>query len=179
MYFVIFNQIGAGSSYPRTRSRLDFQATCDENEAQKMQTPTSRSSIQDDRTGIAEALRSLDPRLRFAIGLLSCAVVAYYIPSIIIALTGVWVNNLTMINLLLISVAVLVLQNLVGNKVKRIFLVAVIFMIVFNAYATVLMLHMAANPTFHDWWMMFFFPTATCLLNAGMFLRFKAATGLN
>jgi len=144
-----------------------------------MRTPTSQSSIQDDRTGIAEVLQKLDPRLGFAIGLLSCAVVAYYIPLIIVALTGTWVNNLTMMDQLAVGVVILAGSNLIGNRVKRILLVGIVFAVLFNIYTVVLMLHMAAHPTVHDWWMAFFFPTAACLLNAWFFLRFKAAAGLD
>ena len=144
-----------------------------------MRTQASQSSIQDDRTGIAEVLQSLDPRLSFAIGLLGCALVAYYIPSILIALTGVWVNNLTMMDALLISMVVLIVQNLIGNRIKKILLVGIVFAVLFNLYAVVVMVHKTANPTFHDWWMMFFYPTVTYPLNAWLLLRFKVIAGLD
>lgn len=144
-----------------------------------MKTEDTKASLQDNRSGMFEALRELDPTFRYAIGLISCAVAAYYIPSIIIALTGVWVNNLTVLNLLLISVAILIVQNLIGNYFKKILLVGIVFAVLSNIYAVVSMLRIAAHPTVHDWWMMFFFATTSYPLNAWLLLKFKAAANLN
>jgi len=138
-----------------------------------MKTQNSQSSIQDNRGAMSEALRSLDPRICLAIGLVFSAVIGYYVPAILIALTGVWVNDLTMVIPLLLSVTVLIVQNLIGNHFNKILLTGIVLGVALDGYYLDFMLRTAVNPTWHDWWMVYFAPPASCILNAWLFLKFK------
>ncbi len=144
-----------------------------------MSAKNSSSSLQDNRSDLFESLRELDPSLRYAIGLVCCAVVAYYIPSIIIALTGLWVNNLTMLLPLLISATVLVVQNLIGNRLNKILICGLIFAGTIDCGQAYSVAHYPHSFAWHVYLMLFFFPTAACILNAWLFLRFKTAADLH
>ncbi len=117
----------------------------------------------------------MNPTLRFVAGLIFCAVVAYYIPLVLIALTGIWVNNLTMMVQLAVCTAFLIVLNLVGNRLNRVFLTNLVFVMIIDCYEVYDLARTSDWSAWHNWWMLFFFPTAACLLNAWLFLRFKAA----
>lgn len=144
-----------------------------------MKTRSPNTSFQNNRSGMFETLLEMNPRLRFVVGLLACAVIAYYIPSFLIALTGVWVNNLTMTLPLLVGVIILVVQSLMGNKLNKPFLVAAFFALVIDGYETYFLIHTASSwAAFRVNWMVFFLPTAALLLNAWLLGKYKAATSL-
>jgi len=132
-----------------------------------------QSSIRDDRGGISEAVRSLDPRLSLTIGLVYSAVVAYYVPSVIIALTGIWVNNLTMLVPFLMTATILIVQNLIGNRLNKVFLLGIVFAAILDCCQITVMFHTTDHPTWHNYWMTYFLLTTASLLNAGLFLQFK------
>ncbi len=144
-----------------------------------MKTRNSDTSFQDNRGEMLEVLRELDPRLSFGIGLLFCAIIAYYVPLVLIALTGVWVNNLTMLLPLLIAVTVLVVQNLIGNKLSKLMPVAIAFAVVIDCAEAYLIARTSHSFDWRVCWMLFFLPTAACILNAWLLLRFKAAADLS
>jgi len=64
------------------------------------------------------------------------------------------------------------------QPLQKILLLGIIFAVIFDCCEVVVMVRIAVNPTWHNWWMVFFLPTAACLLNAWLFLRFKATAGL-
>ena len=62
-----------------------------------MKTGSPNPYFQNNRSQMFEALLEIEPTPSFCRGIaLLARVIAYYIPSFLIALTGVWVNNLTM-----------------------------------------------------------------------------------
>ena len=95
-----------------------------------------------------------------------------------IALTGVWVNNLTMMLQLFIVVVILVIQNLIGNKLNKMLLVAAVFAVVVDGLELYLLVRLSPSLSFHRNWMLFFLPTAAFLMNAWLLSRYKAAVGL-
>ncbi len=145
----------------------------------KMKLMNLGTSVQDDRNGLFEVLRTMNPRLCFWIGLIACASIAYYIPLIFIALTGVWVNNLTMADQLLVAIVFLIIQNLIGNRMNKIIIMGVVLAVVLDGFEAVSLLHATSWSVWQANWMTFFLPTVGCLLNAWLFQRFEAAAGLN
>ena len=144
-----------------------------------MKSSNSGTSTSSQTSEMFEKLRELDPRLRFVAGLIFCAVVAYYIPLVLIALTGIWVNNLTMMMQLVICTALLIVLNLVGNRLDKVFLTNIVLAVIVDCYEAFDLTRTSNWSAWHNCWMLFFFPTIACLLNAWLFLRFKAAAGLN
>lgn len=143
----------------------------------KMKTGKSPLSLQDERDGVFEKLRGLDPQLCFVIGLISSAVIGYYIPTIVIALTGVWVNSLYMLGPLLSFSAVLVVQNLIGNRLNRLLLVSLIFLAMFYCLGTYFIVSGNLGLAgWRHWWMALFQPTVACPLSAWLLLKFKEQT---
>jgi hypothetical protein len=138
----------------------------------------SQRLLQDDRSGLSEALRSINPSLCFVIGLIVCASLAYYFPLILIALTGIWVNNLTMMLQFMVFVAILIITNCIGNRLRRIFLANAVMVGLAISYEAWYYAHGFNWSELSRNWMVFFLPVAAFLLNAWLFLRFKAAAGL-
>ena len=142
-----------------------------------MKTKSSPLSLQDDRDGVFEGLRELDPRLCFAIGLVSSAVIGYYIPTIVIALTGIWVNSLFMLSHILPFSIVLVVQNLIGNKLNKLLLISIIFVVLFDSLGTYfIVIGNSGLAGWRHWWMVPFQPTVACPLSAWLLLKFKQQT---
>jgi len=65
-------------------------------------------------------LRELPPAVRLTIGLISCGIVGYYVPIVKIAATGRWITSLTDPVGLAIATVILVVQNMIGRKLKRV-----------------------------------------------------------
>ena len=143
-----------------------------------MKSTDSQRLVQDDRGNLSEALRSINPSLCYVIGLIVCATIAYYLPLILIALTGVWVNNLTMMLQFVVFAAVLTITNLIGNRLSRIFLANAVMVGLAISYESWYFAHGFNWSELSHNWMAFFLPVAAFLLNAWLFLQFKAAAGL-
>lgn len=148
-------------------------------EAQPNQRLSSkRRAISERQRSMAESLRRLNPLSRFSLGLIICAILAYYIPMVLVALTGAWVNNLLMWNELAVGVAMLLAQNLIGNKVGRPMLVAIIFAVLIDCYYVQFFARISMPAAWKGAWKLFFVPTVGFPLNAYLLIRYKQLAGL-
>ena len=143
-----------------------------------MRNENLRLSVQDNRRGVLEVLRSFAPLPRFVVGLIACAIAAYYVPLILIALTGVWVNSLADAMQLLIVVMVLVIQNLIGNKLNQMLIVSAVFAVLVDGLELYILIRTSSSLVFHRDWMLFFLPTTAFFLNAWLLGQYKRAMAL-
>lgn len=145
-----------------------------------MKNITSDKRIINNQRTAVEALLTLKPLPRFVVGLVGSAVLAFYIPLIMITLTGKWINNLTgdawLANL--IGIMVLLAQNLIGNKIKRIMPTGIIFAVLMLCYYGGLIIRGWGWGDWKGWWPFLFFSAVSYPLNAYVLLKYKRATDL-
>ena len=127
---------------------------------------------------VAIWLRSMSPRSRFIIGIFAAAILGYYVPSLLIAMTGRWVNALTDLFVLGAATIFLVLQNMIGNRLKRIMLVGFFFALLLDGLTVFATLMSGRQWTFKDHWTDEFLPTVACLLNAWLLIKYKRVVDL-
>jgi hypothetical protein len=137
--------------------------------------------IIDSRAGLEESLRHYDPATRFWIGLFACAALAHLVPVLIMVVAGQWVNEVLSFVVLAGAIFILVLQNLMANKLKRIWLVNFIAAFLYSAHCFRLMAQQAHNLTqgLEAWWGTFMWVIVACLLNAALFVQYKKIADLD
>jgi hypothetical protein len=131
-----------------------------------------------DQQSAAIWLRKMSPRSRFTIGLLTSAILGYYVPILLIAMTGRWVNALTDLVGLGVAATILILQNLIGNRLKRIMSVGVSFAFFLSGLMFFLTLLSGRRWVFKDHWPDEFLPIVACLINAWLLARYKNVVNL-
>ena len=138
-------------------------------------------SVANHQTSLQEALSGLAPRTRFWVGLFACAVLAHFVPILILVVAGQWVNEVLVFAVVAGMALVLVLQNLLGNKLKRIWLVNSIAAFLYSAHCFRLMARQAPSVTqgLEAWWTTFLWVILASLLNAALFIRYKKIANLD
>ena len=121
-------------------------------------------------------LRELPPAVRLTIGLISCGIVGYYVLIVIIAATGRWITSLTDPVGLAIATVILVVQNMIGRKLKRVVLFGLIAALVFDGISLYVELSTHRHWSFYYRWNDFFLPTVACTLSAWLFQKYENAT---
>ena len=109
------------------------------------------------------------------IGLLCSAAVAYYIPMVIIALTGVWVNNLLDLKGAAASICILSVINAFAFKIQRPYVTNMSLVLCASAF---IFYEMALSRPLQDWplwWEVYFLLLAAGFLNPFTFIRFRRA----
>ena len=139
------------------------------------------TAVVNHQTSLQESLRNLTPKTRFWIGLFACAILAHFVPVLILTVAGQWVNEVLVFVVLAGMALVLVLQNLLGNKLRRIWLVNSIAAFLYSAYAFSLMVRQAHNLAqgLEAWWGTFLWVILACLLNAALFIQYKKMANLD
>lgn len=143
-----------------------------------MKNISNNRGITNHQEGLADMLRSLNPFPRFVLGLVGCAVLAYCVPMLVITFTGVWNNILGMWLVNTIVISVLIVQNLIGNKARRVFLTGVAFAALLDFYALSLIVRTRTLRDWNDWWLQLLIPAIVCLLNAFLFIKYKKVADL-
>lgn len=133
------------------------------------------TAVADHQTSLQEALQNLAPKTRFWIGLFACAILAHFVPVLILTIAGQWVNEVLVFVVLVGMALVLVLQNMLGNKLHKIWLVNSIAAFLYSAHAFRLMAQQAHDITqgLEAWWGTFLWVILACLLNAALFVQYK------
>jgi|GEM_PF-4989490 len=104
--------------------------------------------------------------IRIFIALLTSSVLAYYLPMIIVSLTGHWANNLTDPRLLLVSIGIYIFQNSVGILFRRITLVGIAFAVAWFLFFLVTIVLTRRIEGWKEWWPVLFAPELASLINA-------------
>ena len=130
------------------------------------------------QVNLSTALRQLPEKGRFALGALTCALISYYTPLLIIAITGRWVNSLTDVLGLSLGTTVLCLQTVIGNKIKRVMLLGALLAVSFAVVIVYMILSSSRSWSLINYWPDIFLPVTACLLNSILFLRYKRAANL-
>ena len=139
------------------------------------------AAVVNHQSSLQEALRDLTPRTRFWVGLFACAILAHLAPVLVLVAVGKWVNEVLVFVVLAGMTLVLMLQNLLGNKLKQIWLVNSIAAFLYSAHTFRLMAQQAHNITqgLEAWWGSFLWVILACLLNAALFIRYKKMANLD
>ena len=93
-------------------------------------------------------------------------------------MTGRWVNALADLFGLGLSATILIAQNLLGNKLKRIMLVGLGFALLLDGLTVFLDLLSGRQWLFKNHWNDLFLPTVACLLNAWLLIKYKRIINL-
>ena len=131
-----------------------------------------------EQSSLSAFLSGLNPKISFLIGIFGSAFIGYYVPLFLITLTGVWRFMLLDLFNFLVCYTVLLLQNLIGNKIGKIIATgasaAAIFLIV------EIINNLISNPhaPLSAYWSDLVFPVAACLLNAVCLFKFKKVANL-
>ena len=138
--------------------------------------PNNQISVS--QISLSSALKDIAPTLRLAIGLFASGLIGLYAPLLLIALTGRWSTSLTNLYLVAVALGILIPQNLLGIKLKRIMAVGVVFAVVLTGSDVLITVLYS-----HIWtWSLYYpdviLPAGACLLNAFLLLRYKAAVDL-
>jgi hypothetical protein len=136
------------------------------------------SAITNRQRSPSEFLRKIPPLLRFLLGLFGSAVFAFYVPMILVTFTGKWINNLTMWLEVGLAVTVLMVQNIIGNSIRRIMPTAVVFSGLILLYYAQFLARLTTLGQWREWWQLFFVPLLACLLNGYFLLKYKRVSGL-
>lgn len=123
-------------------------------------------------------LRSMNPLPRFALGLLISAFAAFYIPVLLLALVGTWINVLTQWLPNALCIIVLIVLNLIGNKTGKTFLTGFIFAMIIDCYAVSLSVRIYKAPDWQSWLPNFLFINTAIPLNAYLLRQYKMKAGL-
>jgi hypothetical protein len=128
----------------------------------------------------SEWLSELHPTAAFLIGLICSSFLAYYIPMVLVALTGRWINNLTMWLQTAIFMTAFMILNAITSKVgKRDWIVPVLAGTALTLYELSLVARGSRLEDWPTWWMMVALPLPMCLLNYWLFASFMRATEPN
>jgi len=115
---------------------------------------------------------------RVSVGLLASAVIACYLPHLIVAATGKWINNLTMWGVMAVYVLVLIVQNLTGVALRRRMAAAVVWAAIWLVYFTIHIVRTKFLKDWSQWWMVLFVPPTGSLLNGWLMEIYGRAVGL-
>ncbi len=138
--------------------------------------------INDDLTlnseGLKVSLVRLAPFWRLLFGITGISVLAYYIPLLIVTLTGLWVNRVLMFPDVLIEVGILAIVSVIGYAFKNIWLVALVVLGIYLGYE--IQHYVRAPMTFEIGlrWPEFFAPSASLILNAWLTRRYVRSVEL-
>jgi hypothetical protein len=111
--------------------------------------------------------------LRWCLGLLGCAVVAIYVPLILVATTGTWVENLTRVSENLACAAILMLQGATGIFLKRQVVVSGFFAFLWLVFFSWAVASTERIEHWRLWWVVLFIPPVSSLLNGFLLNRFE------
>lgn len=138
------------------------------------------SNIAQYQQSLGSFVLGLPPKRRFWLGLFTSAALAHLAPIIIFAVLGQWTNNVLAFSFLAVAILFLMMLNLLGNKIKQIWLVNGLVSFLLVALTVRQMLHQSNN-VWHGlaaWWATFAWVIVMCLLNAGLFLYYKRVAEL-
>lgn len=124
-------------------------------------------------------IQDLRPGLRVVLGAALSAIIATYAVLLVVAMFGIWRNNLLHVVDNLIIAAFLSSANLLGYRLKRIALANLILAMIYFLYSGVMFVSLFELSDFHLLW-----PIAVCLiglpsLNAILFTKWVKAAGLS
>lgn len=126
-----------------------------------------------------EFLRQLQPFWRWLIILGMVGLVSWYLPLLVVSITGVWQQNFRNIPDLLLAVTVLSIQSIVGYVTRKPWLVCAVFLaLIFGYFASLISRRTASWAEWQTWWMVFFVPAAALTLNTYLFGKFAQAAAL-
>lgn len=135
----------------------------------------SQNSIAQYQQSLESFVLGLPPRRRFWLGLFASATSAHFAPTIVIAALGQWTNNVMAFAFLAVVILFFMLINLLGNKIKQIWLVNGLVALALEAFTVRQMLHQHSN-LLHGlaaWWTTLVWLAVSFTLNAVLFLYYK------
>src|SRR5437588_95981 len=115
------------------------------------------------QTEASSFVRSVAPLPRFVIGAVVAAFVAYHLPMILVALSGRWINNLTMWLQTAIIMTALIVVNILGNKLRLIWPLGIAVGIVWTLYEISWVMRAQQLEDWPLWWMVVAVPLPICL----------------
>lgn len=136
-------------------------------------------SIQNKQQNLPDALKRLDPLPRFLVGLLGVTLLAYFLPRLLyVLLTGKFGILFDGIEASII-IPVMLLQNLLGNKLRKIMSCAVVFFLLWAVALTTLdVLTRPLRYLLSGLLPVLLYFLVTTLLNGWLLLRYKQAADL-
>lgn len=124
-------------------------------------------------------LQELHPLLRFILGLFACAAFAWYGPSLLITLTtGMWSGGLNMWAANVIGISILILINLIGNKLDRLLLTGAACALLLGIYEISFVMRLMTLDMWRTWLPQILVPPIILLLNSYLLNRYKEVAGL-
>jgi putative effector of murein hydrolase len=120
-------------------------------------------------------LLGLPPRRRFWLGLFASAALAQFAPLVVFAAVGQWVNQVMAFVTLAVAILLWMLINLLGNKIKQVWLVNGLVAFALEMLTVWQMMHQYNNvwQGLAAWWTSLVGFAVVCALNAALFLHYK------
>ena len=129
--------------------------------------------------GPRAALVRLPRPARLALGIIGCAVVAFYVPLLVVTMTGVWTNRIFMLDDVAVESSIMAVVSLVGYFTGRVWIVSFVVIGLFLAYLTQHFVRSPAVFNFGMRWPDFFHPATALLLNSWLLQRYIKSVGLS
>ena len=134
------------------------------------------SRIENRQKPLLEWIRSLPPPQRTPLIWIGSALLAYYIPISLVALTGRWVNSLTDLLGTAVACAILLFQTAAGRLTRRPWLVTIVCGLLALIYFGQLVAKSERLEDWPSWWMNIVVPPVVFVLNTALFLKFDRET---
>lgn len=132
-------------------------------------------SVAQYQQSLEDFVLSQPPRRRFWLGLFTGAALAHFVPVVVCAILGQWTNTVMVFSFLAVSILFLMMINLLGNKIKHIWLVNGLAAFALEVVAVQDMRHQHNNllQGLAAWWTTLAWLAASFSLNAALFLYYK------
>ena len=131
------------------------------------------SKVTIEQKGLADTIRNSPSRLRIPIGIAASALIGYYLPLLLITLTGTWRYMLLDFFNFIVCYTVLIVQNVVALKTNKILFTGSVFAAI--SFLLEVLSNMISNPhaPISAYWSDLVFPVAACLLNALCLVKYE------
>jgi len=115
---------------------------------------------------------------RYVIGIFCTSVAAYYLPVLLLAAVGNWINTLMDWTVNLSAIAVMMVLNCIGNKINRVLMLNLILAFALDIYGTDLTIRMWYLWGFAHSWQNYVWVNSVLPLNALFWLRYKKSADI-
>jgi hypothetical protein len=137
-----------------------------------------QNKVSPQEQSVSDWLREINPASRLVLGLAVCALAAYHIPLIVTALAGENVNTISQWGGTMIYTIILIVQNVIGNKIKQLMLTGVIFATVSTCWCGFIIIHSFRIEQVAEWWSLLWTSITWFPLNAYLFKKYKEVASL-
>ena len=134
------------------------------------------SKIENRQSSLWEWIRGLSRWQRTGFVWIGSALLAYYLPIALVALTGHWVGSLTDLLGLLLACIILLFQTAVGRITRQPWIVTIVCALLALIYFSQLVAKSERLEDWSSWWMTVVVPPVAFILNTALFLKFERET---